>query len=648
LYDNSLHDNKNAIICYNKALYFASLLLKNTSAVGLNSVKIQIFITYNNIANVYVKSGLYDSAEKYFQKAFSQIDVSFNENNFYDKISIEVSKNKSIFPVIYGLLDVGESLLKEYKAFGGEDRLQKAAWIFKAADKLQFQHHIDQTDVQSKLFWRNLLHRLYELGIETAYLLGNKDAAFQYFEKSRAVLLYDQLSTQQLFSNNEIFKLAQLNKKILNLSRDLNTEHDSSGKYKSLQDEIFTNNQELNTLEQSIKNKNPIFYQTILDTNSINLKDVQNTILKNQDVLLEIFNGDSAVYVIMLTPKQCFLNKIDKKDYDNTADLYTSLISDQVLVNRKYDQYLLTASHLYELIFQKYSVPKGRIIISPDGKYFPFEALIQNRNNLTPVYFLNDHVVSYTYSARFLLNDFSKSNITTRGNLLGLAPVKYPAAFQLSTLPNSDVSLEKISSYCGKTFNLTGSLASKSNFLQLYTGYKIIQLYTHASDASSNGEPVIYFADSALYLSELIAEDKTAAQLIVLSACETGNGKLYEGEGVFSFNRGFAALGIPSSVINLWSVENESTYKITELFYKYAAEGLPLDIALQKAKLEFIASSSKEKKLPYYWAAAILAGKTDAIEMSTGFNWKWAALIGGLLIISLIFFFSKKKKYFHH
>jgi hypothetical protein len=46
------------------------------------------------------------------------------------------------------------------------------------------------------------------------------------------------------------------------------------------------------------------------------------------------------------------LNKIDKKDYDKTADLYTSLISDQVLLNRKYDQYLLAASHLYELIFR--------------------------------------------------------------------------------------------------------------------------------------------------------------------------------------------------------------------------------------------------------------------------------------------------------
>ena len=634
LYDNSLHDSKNALMCYNKALHFASLLANNASPADSNQLKIEVLNIYINIANIYVKSGRFDSAEIYFQKAFSQIDVSLDNINFYDNLYKEVSINKSIFWVINGLLDVGESLLKEYKALGGENKLQKAVRIFYAADKIQFQHHIDQTEVQSKLFWRNLLHRLYELGIETSYLLGNKETAFQYFEKSRAILLNDQLTSQQLFSDNDIFKLAQLNKKILNLSRELDNQHDSSIKYKSLQDEIFANKQELNILEQTIKNKYPIYYQTILDTNSIYLKDVRNSILKKQDVLLELFNGDSAVYVIIVTPKQCFLNKIDKKDFDKTADLYTSIISDQALVNSKYDLYLHTASHLYELIFQNNSVPNGRIIISPDGKYFPFEALISTGNIPAPQYFLNDHVVSYTYSTRFLLNDFSKNRIATNGNFLGLAPVEYPAAFQLSALPQSDISLEIISSYFGKSLNMTASLASKNNFLNRYAGYKIIQLYTHASEAGSNGEPVIYFADSALFLSELIPENKMTAQLFVLSACETANGKLYKGEGVFSFNRGLAALGIPSSVTNLWSVDNESTYRITELFYKYVSKGLPLDVALQKAKLEFIASSSKEKKLPYYWAAAILVGKVDKIEINKGIDWKYFILDMIILVIA--------------
>ena len=104
--------------------------------------------------------------------------------------------------------------------------------------------------------------------------------------------------------------------------------------------------------------------------------------------------------------------------------------------------------------------------------------------------------------------------------------------------------MEKISSYFPQARTLIESYASRNNFMKLFDGYRIIQLYTHSADSSSSGEPVIYFSDSALYLSELIPEKKPATRLIVLSACETGNGKLYQGEGIFSFNRGFAALGI--------------------------------------------------------------------------------------------------------
>jgi CHAT domain-containing protein len=67
--------------------------------------------------------------------------------------------------------------------------------------------------------------------------------------------------------------------------------------------------------------------------------------------------------------------------------------------------------------------------------------------------------------------------------------------------------------------------------MQQFPSYKIIQLYTHAADSSSQGEPVIYFSDSSLYLSELIPEGRTAAQLIVLSACETGNGNYIKVKG---------------------------------------------------------------------------------------------------------------------
>ena len=172
----------------------------------------------------------------------------------------------------------------------------------------------------------------------------------------------------------------------------------------------------------------------------------------------------------------------------------------------------------------------------------------------------------------------------------------------------------------------------------------MIQLYTHATDGGSSGEPMIYFSDSTLSLSDLLPEQKPVTNLIVLSACETASGKLYSGEGVFSFNRGFAALGIPSCISNLWQVDNKSTYRLTELFYKCVADGMPLDVALQRAKIEFRKTTNlDEQKLPYYWAAPILVGKTEAIVVEKKFAWPWVAIVGSLAVVGFVVWRFKNK-----
>ena len=97
---------------------------------------------------------------------------------------------------------------------------------------------------------------------------------------------------------------------------------------------------------------------------------------------------------------------------------------------------------------------------------------------------------------------------------------------------------------------------------------RVIQLFTHAdADSTDAVEPRVYFHDAALRLSELTQADRFASQLLVLSACKTGVGQNQRGEGVFSLDRGFAALGIPSTITTLWSVEDQPTYELTKLFY---------------------------------------------------------------------------------
>ena len=310
---------------------------------------------------------------------------------------------------------------------------------------------------------------------------------------------------------------------------------------------------------------------------------------------------------------------------------------DPEVLNKNFLRFRNASSELYHLLLQSLRVPQGRIIVSPDGQYFPFECLISDNRGASPIYFLQEHAISYSYSARYLQNDFNSTASVIQKNFMGVAPLNFSQRLHLSTLAGSDASLQTISKYFPGADVFVRDDATKDRFQRQFPVYKIIQLYTHASDSSLRREPVIYFSDSALYMSELIPEKKPATQLVVLSACETGKGTLYQGEGVFSFNRAFASLGIPSSVTNLWSIDNVSTYKLTELFYKYLAKGEPLDIALQHAKLEYLRTAEGESLLPYYWGAPILVGKTDAIQLQQHLPWKYimvAIALAGLLTIA--------------
>ena len=123
-----------------------------------------------------------------------------------------------------------------------------------------------------------------------------------------------------------------------------------------------------------------------------------------------------------------------------------------------------------------------------------------------------------------------------------------------------------------------------------------------------------------------------------MSACNTAIGRDVKGEGIFSFARGIAAAGIPSTVATLWPVENQSTYQLTEFFHKYLSKGIPADRALQKAKMVFLNINDASKQLPYFWAANILIGETNIIHKESSkkaFTYYAVSVVSLVLLIVL-------------
>ena len=627
LYFEEYKNYQKAIDTYKGALEY----IRNDSVE--NSVQaIESLNIYASIANAFVQMGSYDSAFIYFRRAFDQIKTGINEEAVLHTPLDQFVQFKKMEFIVGLLIGKGDAYFTRFKETKNAMFLNEAIRIYKISDLLINKIKSEQSESLSKLFWRKQMHLLYEHAIDACYLGNNLSDAFLFFEKSRAVLLNDQLIEQRWMDEGDILKTTQVKKEILRLERQLDTTSPSSVKYGALQSELYRHKIELDRLGNIVKSKNPLYYQGFLDSTSISIGDVRNNLLKDHQALVEFFSGDSNVYCYVVTPDKTRLTRIDKKNFENSIILFNSFVSNRELLNRSFDKFRDLSYQLYQLIFKDNPLPVGRIIISPAENYFPFEALIVS-NSANIDYFFYDHAVSYTYSARYLMNQFASNPVASSRDFMGMAPVRFKSEMYLAELRGSDNSLRQLKSYFKYSDDFISARASKNNFLQEFSKYKIIQLYTHALSNSTMGEPVIYFADSALYLSDLFNEQRPATRLIMLSACETAKGKFYQGEGVFSFSRGFAALGIPSSITNLWSVENESTYRLTELFYKYLSKGLSPDMALQKAKRDFISSASKEKQMPYFWASAILIGKTDKIEFRKTFPWTLVLLSMGVLIL---------------
>ncbi|HEY9632202.1 MAG TPA: tetratricopeptide repeat protein [Coleofasciculaceae cyanobacterium] len=98
------------------------------------------------------------------------------------------------------------------------------------------------------------------------------------------------------------------------------------------------------------------------------------------------------------------------------------------------------------------------------------------------------------------------------------------------------------------------------------------------------------------------------AELVVLSACQTGLGQLVKGEGLVGLTRGFMYAGAPRVLVSLWSVDDEATSELMNRFYKkMLQEGQKPAAALRSAQIEMW--QHKQWQAPYYWAAFTLQGE---------------------------------------
>jgi CHAT domain-containing protein len=113
--------------------------------------------------------------------------------------------------------------------------------------------------------------------------------------------------------------------------------------------------------------------------------------------------------------------------------------------------------------------------------------------------------------------------------------------------------------------------------------------------------------DGVLQMGEIMRL-KLNADLVTLSACSTGLGKLVSGEGMLGLTRSFFYAGARNLTVSLWNVNDSATASLMKAYYENLKSGLLEDAALRRAKLALLHGGNPAWRQPYFWAAFILVG----------------------------------------
>jgi CHAT domain-containing protein len=275
-----------------------------------------------------------------------------------------------------------------------------------------------------------------------------------------------------------------------------------------------------------------------------------------------------------------------------------------------------------------------RFIIVPDGKLhiLPFDALKDAKGK----YVLESHVVTYAPSATAL--DLLRKDPRldpAEMNFLGIGGVSYsskaitavdrgpgvadffgidPVAF--SNLPGSRQEVTSIAGIVPKPSKiLLDATATEANFKsQDLSAYRVIHLAVHGVASSQFPDrAALVLGNSAasgedgLLQAREIRDLDLRADLVVLSACETGNGMLLGEEGIASLERAFLLAGAKSVIASLWTADDTYTIALMKRLYQHLVDGSDKGTALQQAKLDLLKEFGNQA-LPIYWAGFTLVG----------------------------------------
>ncbi|WP_199334151.1 MULTISPECIES: CHAT domain-containing tetratricopeptide repeat protein [Nostocaceae] len=331
------------------------------------------------------------------------------------------------------------------------------------------------------------------------------------------------------------------------------------------------------------------------------IKPTGEVAFRNVDLKPLWQTNNTLEYLVLLTRNAIGVRGRDWED-----------VQDQNLPDTGGGDFSQRLKKLYQILIQPIAdllqtEANAKVIFIPQGSLFlvPFPALQDDSDQ----YLIEKHTILTAPSIQVLQltrQQQAKVNQAALTEVLVLGNPTMPRG--LDSLPGAKKEAEAIA-LLFQTPAITGSSGTKKVIVEKMPKARIIHLATHGLLDNNRGlGSAIALApsgnDNGLLSAEEILDLKLNAELVVLSACDTGRGRL-TGDGVIGLSRSFISAGVPSVIVSLWAIPDSPTAELMIKFYEKLKQNTDKAQALRQAMLMTI----QKHPHPKNWAAFTLIGE---------------------------------------
>jgi CHAT domain-containing protein/Tfp pilus assembly protein PilF len=593
----------------------------------------EVVTVLHAIGNLQLSERKYDAALKTYQQSlkanvqgFNSDDIAQNPpvKNFYHGIRL-----------LRSLLFKAQALENRYtgKSLRFND-LKSCLNTLHSCDTLIDLLRQQSTNESDKIQLGVIANEVYGDGVRVAHEAAMNsfkkksylETAFYFAEKSKSAVLLEAIADANAKSfagiPPELLEEERGLKSAIALTAQKLAQKPSAEEEKYLRETSFNLKRSYEAFTKQLEKQFPDYFNLKFNASSPAIKELQG-LLSAETALISYFIDESKnrLYIFEITKKKY---TVTERAIPAEFDKYITGLRNGLFFNEQ-KTYSISAQKLYSLLIPKMPGSVKELVILPTGRLgiIPFEALLSSDPKTTDYsafpYLLNRFTIRYEFSAGLIQQKSKLPSAQTAPCIFLCAPVVFPAKDRLGDLPGTEREVNDIAQlFAAKNFRSERYIKSQADEKVIKSDalnqYNLIHFATHGIVDEKNPELSRVFLqsnseaeDGNLFAGE-IYNLKLKANLVTLSACQTGLGKISKGEGVIGLSRALVYAGAKNIIVSFWSVADESTAELMKDFYaqllqrEYANFGADL----RNAKLGLI--HGKKYSAPYYWAPFILIG----------------------------------------